>query len=238
MKAITFVTVVILTFAACLVSLMPHSFSRGRHPQTGQDKIQKLQSELRKIDDKSGELKIKVKGEAESSAAIEVKKKNETLLDINISDAEIPDEYIDQQITNAFAPDVKNPQLPNIKVMQIGASKDYEVVEDYSYNAPVYTITVHKGFVYDRASIPRMFWIAMDKDSLSNVAPVFHDLLYRNGGVLPKTQVVPHRTFSRKETDDLFFELMIRAGVKEWRAKLAYQAVRRFAEGSWKKPPK
>ena len=111
---------------------------------------------------------------------------------------------------------------------------NYEVVEDYTYKSGTYSITVPKGFIYDRASIPRVFWVLIDKDSLSNVAPLFHDYLYRNGGELPANQVSPYRKFSREETDELFLELMTKCGVNKWRREAAYQAVRRGAMLAWK----
>jgi hypothetical protein len=97
-----------------------------------------------------------------------------------------------------------------------------------------YKITVLKGFTYDRASIPRIFWVIIDKDSLGNVAPLLHDLLYRNGGLLPTNQVTPYRKFSRKETDDLFLEVATKCGVSKWRRDLVYQVVRNFGGSSWK----
>ncbi len=119
--------------------------------------------------------------------------------------------------------------------MQIGASKDYQVVEDYTYRADnKYNITVLSGFIYDRASIPRIFWVIISQDDLSNVAPVFHDLLYRNGGVLPISQVSPYRTFEREDVDNLFLELAKKCGVSPLKANIAYQVVRKFGGPSWK----
>ena len=141
--------------------------------------------------------------------------------------------FITDTIIKIFSRTTKAGSLESVKVRQLGATADYEVVEDYSYDASGYKITVPKGFVYDRASIPGIFWVIMDQDSLSNVAPLFHDFLYRNGGKLDKKYVVPYRTFSREETDSLFSELMAKSGVVEWRRKAAYKAVRNFSEKYW-----
>jgi hypothetical protein len=118
--------------------------------------------------------------------------------------------------------------------MQVGATADYDVAEDYIYDSGTYKITAWKGFRYDRASIPRIFWVIIDKDSLSNVAPLFHDLLYRHGGVLPADRVTPYRKFSRVEVDNLFRELMGKCGVSPLRRELAYRAVRNFSGFAWK----
>ncbi len=159
----------------------------------------------------------------------------ETVLNVNLNNVDVPADYVDAAVTKIFSNPEPGGELPGIKVMQIPSDlKNYQVLEDYSYHADAgYDITVTKNFVYDRASIPRIFWAIIDKDDLSNVAPVFHDLLYRNGGVLPESQVSPYRTFVRDDVDRLFLELAGKCGVKSWRAKLAYQAVHNFGGSSW-----
>lgn len=149
---------------------------------------------------------------------------------------QLPDDVFIQIVKLIFSRGVQNGAgfLDGVKVKQIGATADYEVVEDYSYQYGPNKITVPKGFRYDRASIPRIFWLLIDKDSLSNVAPLFHDLLYRNGGRLEQNLVSPYRTFSKEDTDNLFFELMGKCGVNGWRQLAAYQAVKNLAQSSWR----
>ena len=177
-------------------------------------------------------------GDPEVPGVTESPQKSETLLNINLGDVDVPDSYIQEKMDAVFrAPDLEGVgQLPGVKVLQRGATADWEVVEDYTYKSDEqgFSITALKGFVFDRASVPRVFWAIISKDDLSNVPPVFHDLLYRNVGVLPNSQVSPFRTFERKDADDLFLELMKKSGVTSWRARLAYQAVRRFGGQAWK----
>lgn len=223
----------------------------------------KLEAQFKQIDEQSDPVKVKVTGDKESSGNVTISvereiptvipgvdsanantskstdtgktvKKKETLLSIDLSKIDVPDEYINAKIAAAFSTPSESGACPGVKVMQIGAGVNYEVVEDYIYNSGAYSLTVFKGFTYDRASIPRIFWVIIDKDSLSNVPPLLHDLLYRHGGVLPTNQVSPYRKFSRKDTDDLFLELMTKCGVTPWRRELAYQAVRKFAGSAWK----
>jgi Protein of unknown function (DUF1353) len=159
----------------------------------------------------------------------------ETVLNIDLSTLNIPDEYIDQQIKAVFSETRTTcGTIPAVDVRQVGVSVNYEVVNDYVYDSGAYRITAFKGFIYDRSSIPRFFWVIVDKDSLGNVAPLFHDLLYRNGGVLPQHLISPHRRFSRREADDLFLEVMTKCGVGRLRRELAYQAVRQFGWIAWK----
>jgi hypothetical protein len=155
---------------------------------------------------------------------------------IDLSILTIPDSYIASVIAAMFNSDPHAGSFPGVVVKQTANLVDYEVVEDYPYTFRGTTITVPKGFVYDRASIPRLFWLAIDKDSLSNVAPMFHDLLYRYGGKLERLDrrlVKPYKEFTKDEADDLFYELMGKCGVIDWRRNAAYLAVHTFASSHW-----
>jgi len=185
-------------------------------------------------DEKSGRMVIAVPQESILGISLPIPQS----YNLDLSLIEIPNEVISEAVSTVFLrdPGAKAGSLEGVKVKQLGASENYEVVEDYSYKYGENQITVPKGFVFDRASVPRVFWIIIDKDSLSNVAPVFHDFLYRNGGkVDPKKLVSPYRSFSREEADNLFLELMTKCGVTKARRTAAYQAVRNFGESSWKK---
>lgn len=219
-----------------------------------QSDIEKLEAEFKELDRQDEDVRVVVSGDKESSGNINIRVDTIELsskvagiepadsglkidtkkrLDIDLSKINIPDEYFKRKVRAAFLKKEQTGLLPGVKVMQIDATDIYEVVEDYTYNADTFSITVRKGFRYDRASVPKPFWF-IDRDSLSNVPPLFHDLLYRHGGALPPDLVAPYRKFSRKETDDLFLELMTKCGVKKWRRNLAYQAVRQFSGFAWK----
>ena len=234
-----------------------------QNTQVKNAELLKLEAQFKQIDEESDPVKVKVTGDKEPSGNLNIsverevptvattedsgnvktskraaKKKSaktkETLLDIDLSRIQVPDEYIKEKVDSAFSPQTRCGTIPGVVLSQIEVSVNYVVTQDYIYNSDAYSITVLKGFPYDRASIPRIFWVIIDKDSLGNVAPLLHDLLYRHGGVLPQNQVSPYRTFSRKETDDLFLEVATKCGVKKWRRELAYQAVRNFGGSSWK----
>jgi len=172
---------------------------------------------------------------------------------IDISGAALSEERISQRMRLIIESGPAG-RMPEVKLISIGATGIYEVVEDYC--CPIdycsigrkfpsesrhqdgavpqlCSITVKAGFQFDRASIPRIFWILVSKDDLSNVAPLFHDLLYRYEGKLHRDWVKPYTTFSRYEADNLFFHLMARSGVSSWRLHVAYQAVCHFSAFAW-----
>jgi hypothetical protein len=157
----------------------------------------------------------------------------ESLLDVNLNDVDVSDEYVDKKIQEVFSNQSTVGELPPLMVEHIGATGKFRVAADYTYKADTYSITAVKGFEYNRSSIPRIFWVIISKDDLSSVAPLFHDMIYHYRGRLPENQVSPYRIFDRKEADDLFLVLMKKSKVRNWRAKLAHLAVRRFGGFAW-----
>lgn len=88
-------------------------------------------------------------------------------------------------------------------------------------------ITVPAGFVSDFASVP---WFADGLfPSFGPYAPaaIIHDWLYANGGK------VREGTFTRKQADDLFLEIMAELGISWWKRSLMYRAVRLGGGSGW-----
>ena len=187
----------------------------------------------------------------------------EPVMKIDLSSLERIDEPIRRRLTLKMDTS-RVGFLPDVKLMGIGATGIYQLLEDYSYPVDYFsvgrempfdvreryyaradhrnqkpphlcTITVKEGFQFDRATIPRVFWTLVSKDDLANVAPLFHDLLYRFSGVLHPEWVEPYTEFTRSEADCLFFHMMAKSGVASWRLHIAYQAVCRFSSFAWGK---
>lgn len=191
----------------------------------------KVKVEVKGRDETNGKVIIKLKDSKTAPELVQFGGGDKYTIDLSI--LTVPETYILNAIASIFNRDPNADSFPGVEVKQIGNTPIYEVTKDYSYAYKGSNITVPKGFRYDRASIPRVFWVVIDKDSLSNVAPLFHDLLYRFGGVLETKLVVPYRRFSRDEADNLFYELMGKCGVEEWRRSAAYEAVHTFAKSHW-----
>lgn len=232
--------------------------SAPQNTQVTDQDLLNLEAQFKQIDEEPGSVKVNVTGDRETSGEIKISIERkifsaarggaqstrddisepviekETVLNIDLSNVNVTDEYVNEKIAAAFSATRREGACPGVKVMKIEGSRDYTVLEDYTYNSGAYSITAWKDFIYDRASVPRIVWVLISQEDLSNVAPLFHDLLYRNGGVLPENRVSPYRKFSREDTDKLFRELMAKCGVKPWRREAAYQAVRKFAGPAWK----
>jgi len=218
--------------------------------------VEEFEAELTKLDaiSKTTELEVNVTGESESSGRITVEMKQDgdggilpanaesmpegpfslALLDVNLGDIEVPDSFITERINAATGNLEAAGGIPDVSIRQTETLEKYELREDYTYSADGgFEIEARAGFIFDRASVPRIFWAIIAQDDLSNVAPLFHDMLYRVKGVLPEDQVRPFRTFERKDADNLFREIMKKRGVSRLRRELAFQAVRNFAKLAW-----
>jgi hypothetical protein len=253
MKFIAMLILLLLTTSA----FVPSRAALSVQQTTKVSELEKLEAQLKALDnspnnvvvrESAGKITIvvekteKIQGSQVSASknagvvgSTEPKYTAEGVIEIDLTKIEVSDEYIDQKIAAMSASQNQNPGCSGVKLMQIGVTKNYEVQDDYLYDFGSFKMTAWRGFTYDRASIPRVFWAIIDKDSLSNVAPLFHDLLYRHAGELPQDRVSPYRKFSREQADEIFRFLMGRCGVDPVRREIAYYAVKCCAQSSWKK---
>jgi hypothetical protein len=161
------------------------------------------------------------------------------LNNIKVSDKSFTEKYVTKSQPLTTRPQQECGELPNVEFEHIGVTQNFRILKEYIYKTTKfdpnkkYTIIVPQFYEYDRASIPRALLPIITKEELGSVAPLIHDRLYRNKGILPVEQVIPYRTFSRKEADSIFYEAMIRCGVGRLKAELAWGAVR-VAFWAWK----
>ncbi len=88
-------------------------------------------------------------------------------------------------------------------------------------------ITVPKDFIFDFASVPRLLTNIFPKSGARyDRASCLHDWLYAT------------KRFSRKISDQIFFEAMLSDRVPKWKAKLMYFGVRIGGWYAWEKHTK
>lgn len=121
-----------------------------------------------------------------------------------------------------------DPSLAPVVVTYYVDEDYWALVEDYHLPCAGFNLRIPAGYQFDLASVPRFFWRVIAPFELSLIAPLVHDFLYQYKGHPPEGSVDPGRTFTRKEADQLFLELMRREGVVRWRQAMAYAAVRTF----------
>lgn len=104
----------------------------------------------------------------------------------------------------------------------------------FSLDKMSYCLTIPRGFPFDLASIPRIFTRLIARFELGIEPPLVHDYLYSLGGRPPRGRINPYRRFDREEADRIFLDLMLRRGIKKWKAYLAFIAVRLFGWAAWR----
>lgn len=139
----------------------------------------------------------------------------------------------------------------NIPVFAPRNKRIYELVGPYvllfDMDGETWQLTIPDRYRCDGASIPRLLWTFSDltPDGLIRPAALVHDFLYEFRGKLPlaslkrynketKTFNFHHRTFSRKDADNIFKAIMRKAGVSETSRDMAYRAVRWFGWWAWR----
>lgn len=124
-------------------------------------------------------------------------------------------------------------ELPDPVISYLEERDLWRLDEPYVLTRDDYRIRIPAGFEFDLASVPRPLWWLMAPFDLSIVAPLIHDFLYDYAGDPPDGTVMPPRTFTRAQADQLFLDLMRLEGVAAWRRKLAYWAVRLLGSFRW-----
>lgn len=82
-------------------------------------------------------------------------------------------------------------------------------------------VVVPIGFTTDFASVPRLFWTILPPDGTYTQAAVLHDYLYHT------------QQYSRKRSDEIFYEAMGILKVPRWKKWIMYKCVRLFGGKGW-----
>lgn len=121
---------------------------------------------------------------------------------------------------------VRSDTLPEAVVRWLGPGFRFRLEEPFAIAERGVEIRIPAGFIFDGASVPRLFWMGISPTELGVVAPLVHDWLYRTGG--------QYGALSRGDADAIFLDHMKAEGVPGWKRWAAYLAVRVGGGGSWR----
>ena len=126
--------------------------------------------------------------------------------------------------------------IPQPDIRPVARGK-YRLFSPYVLLHKGITFKIPKGMEYDGASVPRFAWslTGIRPDGLLRAGALIHDVLYRHKGIPPTGWTEPARAFDRELSDLVFYQINIRAGMRSWRAWLAWKAVRWFGAVAWLK---
>jgi hypothetical protein len=102
--------------------------------------------------------------------------------------------------------------------------RSWVLLEPYTRDTLIGTITVPAGFETDLASVPRQVWRRYPKFGRWTGAAVVHDFLYRQR---------PHGGLRRSAADDVFEDLLREDGVLYGDVGIIMAAVRQFGDRAW-----
>jgi hypothetical protein len=105
-----------------------------------------------------------------------------------------------------------------------GGSRIFILKERFRYISSMGTVTAHRGFATDGASIPRIFWNILSPFGDYFGAAIIHDWLYSPF----------NESFDRSESDAIFKEAMFNAGIGWSKRETIYRAVRLFGWRSFR----
>jgi hypothetical protein len=131
---------------------------------------------------------------------------------------------VSQRATTGFS-------QPILLPIKYEGKERYQLARDWEWEWCGNVEKAPAGLVIDGASVPRFLWIWMPPDGTHRAGSLAHDLAYIGRGKMPSGLEM-----KRKEADLMFFTLMLRAGVSEKRAGIAYSGVRLGGWKEWNKP--
>lgn len=115
----------------------------------------------------------------------------------------------------------------------------WELLEDYVLDLPGFgKIMVPAGFIFDGASIPRIFWVFLSPTGLLFIPGLFHDYGYKHNRLYHSSLGIDYsrrRGYSRKFWDDLFRKIANHVNGMAPINRTAWAAVRAGAWNVWRR---
>lgn len=114
-------------------------------------------------------------------------------------------------------------EQPKIQPLVSSGKNLYQLISDYRFTLWGTVFTVPRGFIFDGASIPRVFWTTTGSPFTPKfVLPgLVHDFFYRTHKV------------TRQTADKHFKDLLLAQGVGVYTRNKMYWAVRLFGRKAW-----
>jgi len=137
------------------------------------------------------------------------------------------------------------PILQPIPVSKRGERRKWLVTEDWYCNClgESFTYIIPAGFIFDGASIPRLFWNILSPSGYLFMAGLVHDFVYKYGFLYTYTalenfdggeKTVIKEWYTQKESDQKFEELADRICVgAHLFTRASYIALRAFGYVAW-----
>jgi len=90
-------------------------------------------------------------------------------------------------------------------------SRNYQLTEDYIITIPWMNvqILIPRGFIFDGASVPRIFWSILDPLGILYIPSIIHDFGYRYNALLNQDREIIFTGAGKMFFDDLFRKVAV-----------------------------
>lgn len=134
---------------------------------------------------------------------------------------------------------IKTKGLPKYKAIWtwLTSRRKWEVVEDYYFKFEDIIYKIPNGFIFDGASIPRLFWIIYSPTGILFIPSIFHDYGYKYGyylieGYFKWPGFHPYFSF-KSEIDKTFCRMSEKINGFKIVDLIPYLMVRWFGRWAW-----
>jgi len=138
------------------------------------------------------------------------------------------------------------PKLIPIPVRERGERRRWKVLEDWicDFLGRGFTYIIPKGFIFDGASVPRLFWNILNPTGYLFIAGLLHDFVYKHRFLYTYSSIesldggkrtIVREWYSQKEADRKFEALAdkICMGAHTF-TRIAYTSLRMFGSKAWR----
>jgi len=138
------------------------------------------------------------------------------------------------------------PELRPLPVRKRGERRRWKVLEEWvcDFLGRGFTYIIPKGFIFDGASIPRLFWNILNPTGYLFIAGLLHDFVYKYRFLYTYSsrecldgdeRMIIQEWYSQKEADRKFEDLAdkICMGAHFFTA-IAYKSLRMFGSKAWR----
>ena len=138
------------------------------------------------------------------------------------------------------------PKLRPLPVRTRGERRRWEVLEDWTcdFLGRGFTYIIPKGFIFDGASIPRLFWNILNPTGYLFIAGLLHDFVYKYTFLYTYSAIesldggerrIIREFYTQKEADKKFEDLADKICMgAHFFTRSAYITLRMFGSTAWK----
>jgi hypothetical protein len=116
-----------------------------------------------------------------------------------------------------------------------GYTRKWEVVEEYEARMVMLCVCIPRGFIFDGASIPKVFRGLLSPVGILLIPGMVHDFAYRYHAILTPGNQDRHnmQPITKKNADLIFLNLANEINGKRIINRIAYLAVKYFGHKAW-----